>query len=411
MSPPPSATTMSEQVITTSSKMERGFELNTTATETNTDQKKDKLTPLQQISQGAGGITLPGIPSFVSFSAARSHRLNHMAAVFRHWSRQGYVFGFSGHISYRDPEFPETFWTNPLGVHFGLLKASDMILLNLKGEIVSYGISRGANLDLGSSSGIDTTGSGAHGNSTGAGNGSCTGNEGNGPGATGNNEHVNGTDNIGGEKKNKRRTRRPANTAGFLIHAAIHEARPDVDAACHCHSPYGRAWSATGRRLDMITQDVCKFLGEAHSVYANYGGVVLGAQEGENIARALGPKGKGVILKNHGLLTVGKTVDEAGWLFDVMEAACRDQLAWEASLAGIFASSCSSSLPPALSRALGGRESKDEGQQRVREEMLIGEEQAKLNFELEGDPEYCYAEFQVYYEYEMAMSKVDFADA
>lgn len=43
----------------------------------------------------------------------------------------------------------------------------------------------------------------------------------------------------------------PVNTAGFIIHAAIHRARPDINAACHVHSPYGRAWSNFGRKIDM----------------------------------------------------------------------------------------------------------------------------------------------------------------
>jgi len=47
--------------------------------------------------------------------------LSHMAAAFRVFARKGYTEGMSGHISLRDPEYPHTFWTNPLGRHFGLL--------------------------------------------------------------------------------------------------------------------------------------------------------------------------------------------------------------------------------------------------------------------------------------------------
>ena len=119
----------------------------------------------------------------------------------------------------------------------------------------------------------------------------------------------------------------------------------------------------------MLNQDICKFLGDAHAVYESYGGVVLGKEEGVNIARALGGKGKGVILKNHGLLTVGGTVDEAAWLFDVLEAGCRDQLCLEAAVGG------------------GG-----EGREERMRGMVIGEEEARINFELEGDEDYCYAE-------------------
>ena len=103
---------------------------------------------------------------------------------------------------------------------------------------------------------------------------------------------------------------------------------PHVNAACHAHTAAGKAWSATGQRLAMIDQDVCKFYGEAQALYVDYGGVVLGSAigEGEAIAKALGSKGKGAILANHGLLTVGETVDEAGYLFGLLDKSCRIQL-------------------------------------------------------------------------------------
>jgi ribulose-5-phosphate 4-epimerase/fuculose-1-phosphate aldolase len=44
------------------------------------------------------------------------------------------------------------------------------------------------------------------------------------------------------------------NTAGFIIHSMIHQSRPDINAACHVHSPYGRAWSTFGRGIDMLNQ-------------------------------------------------------------------------------------------------------------------------------------------------------------
>jgi ribulose-5-phosphate 4-epimerase/fuculose-1-phosphate aldolase len=98
----------------------------------------------------------------------------------------------------------------------------------------------------------------------------------------------------------------PINAAAFAIHSEIHKARPDVDAACHAHSVYGKAFSVFGRELDMMTQDSLRFW-KSHAVYDNFGGVVLDREEGKRIAKALG-NGKAVILQNHGLLTVGKTV-------------------------------------------------------------------------------------------------------
>ena len=127
----------------------------------------------------------------------------------------------------------------------------------------------------------------------------------------------------GGNRRN-----RPANKAGWAIHSAIHRKHPHVNAACHAHTTAGKTWSATGRRLQMVDQDVCKFYGEAQALYKDYGGVVLGSAmgEGEAIAKALGPKGKGAILANHGLLTVGQSVDEAGYLFALLDKSCKIQL-------------------------------------------------------------------------------------
>ena len=108
----------------------------------------------------------------------------------------------------------------------------------------------------------------------------------------------------------------PINGAAFAIHSEIHKARPDVDAACHAHSVYGKAFSAFGRELDMMTQDSLRFY-KNHSVYPQFGGVVFDREEGRRIAEHLGD-GKAIILQNHGLLTVGKTIDAAVWLSKIM---------------------------------------------------------------------------------------------
>lgn len=107
------------------------------------------------------------------------------------------------------------------------------------------------------------------------------------------------------------------NRAAFAIHSRVHLARPDVVAAAHSHSLYGKAWSSLGRLLDPITQDACAFY-EDHSLFDDFTGVVLDLAEGDRIAAALGAY-KAVILRNHGLLTAGKTVDEAAWWFITME--------------------------------------------------------------------------------------------
>ncbi len=116
---------------------------------------------------------------------------------------------------------------------------------------------------------------------------------------------------------------RPINEAAFAIHSRVHMARPDVIAAAHAHSLYGKAWSSLGRLVDPLTQDACAFY-EDHSLFADYTGVVYDMSEGDRIAHALGSN-KAVILQNHGMLTVGQTVDEAAWFFITLDRTCQAQ--------------------------------------------------------------------------------------
>ena len=120
-----------------------------------------------------------------------------LAGAFRLFSRFGFDEGVAGHITARDPEFTDTFWVNPYGVHFSQVKVSNLIRVDHEGNVVE----------------------GDH----------------------------------------------PVNCAAFAIHSAVHTLRPDVNAAAHTHSPYGRAWSALGRTLDCITQDACAFYND-HAV-------------------------------------------------------------------------------------------------------------------------------------------------
>jgi ribulose-5-phosphate 4-epimerase/fuculose-1-phosphate aldolase len=121
----------------------------------------------------------------------------------------------------------------------------------------------------------------------------------------------------------------PVNRAAFAIHSQVHAARTDCVAAAHTHSVHGKAWSTLGRLLDPITQDACAFY-EDHGLFDDYTGVVLDTEEGKRIAHALGDS-KAVILRNHGLLTVGRTVDEAAWWFIAMDRSCHAQLLAEAA--------------------------------------------------------------------------------
>ena len=119
------------------------------------------------------------------------------------------------------------------------------------------------------------------------------------------------------------------NGAAFTIHSQIHMGNPAITAAAHSHSVYGKAFSALGKLLDPLTQDSCAFY-EDHVLFDDFSGVVLDNTEGERIAAALGDR-KAAILQNHGLLTVGESIDAAAWWYITMERSCQAQLLAEAA--------------------------------------------------------------------------------
>lgn len=114
-----------------------------------------------------------------------------------------------------------------------------------------------------------------------------------------------------------------------MIHSAVHKARPDVLCAAHSHSIYGRAFAALGRPIDTITQDTCVFY-NGLAVYPQFGCIVFAKDESEHIAKALGNK-KACILQNHGLLTVGHSIEAAVFWFCSLEKCCRAQLMADAA--------------------------------------------------------------------------------
>lgn len=113
----------------------------------------------------------------------------------------------------------------------------------------------------------------------------------------------------------------PVNVAGFCIHAAIHEARPDVDCVVHTHSPWGTLFSALGLPVEPIDQNCCMFF-ENHVLYDNYNGPVNDPEDASQLARALGRKDVAV-LSNHGSLTCGESVESAVMLMVSLERAYR----------------------------------------------------------------------------------------
>ncbi|MFJ3534595.1 class II aldolase/adducin family protein [Streptomyces sp. NPDC090109] len=117
---------------------------------------------------------------------------------------------------------------------------------------------------------------------------------------------------------------RHINQAAFTVHAQVHRARPDAVAVVHTHSLHGRALAALGELLDPLTQEACAFY-QDHVLYDAYTGVTVNPEEGRRIAVALGTS-KAIVLRNHGPLTVGASVDAAAWWFIALERCARIQL-------------------------------------------------------------------------------------
>ena len=210
------------------------------------------------------GLLLPLPPTFDSVEDERANRKAKLAAAFRMFSKAGLDEGVAGHVTVRDPEFPDSYWVNPFGMHFSMIKSSDLVRVDHAGEVVE------------------------------------------------------------GD--------RAVNGAAVAIHCAVHGARPDVVAAAHAHGPYGKTLSSLDMTIEPLTQDACAFFDDIDT-YADYRGVVLSSEEGDRIGRALGAN-KAVILRNHGMLTVGETVDSAAWWFLTLERTAQAQLMAYSAAAG-----------------------------------------------------------------------------
>ena len=209
------------------------------------------------------GLIFPTMPSFASYAEERQHRKERLAGACRAFALHGFDYGMAGHISVRDPEFPELYWTNPMAVHFAQVSVSKLILVDHEGSVVE----------------------GAY----------------------------------------------AVNQAGFVLHASVHAANPDIVAMCHAHTVHGTAWAAMGRPLDPISQDACCFY-ESHAVVNDEGGAVaVFKDQGQGVVEAF-RSNRAVIHQNHGLLTASRhSVDDAAFWFIALDTCCRVQLMVEAA--------------------------------------------------------------------------------
>jgi ribulose-5-phosphate 4-epimerase/fuculose-1-phosphate aldolase len=114
------------------------------------------------------------------------------------------------------------------------------------------------------------------------------------------------------------------NMAAYYIHGPVHEARPDVVSAVHCHTPYGTPFSATVTKLAPISQESCAFFGD-HEIFDDDEVSIASTDGGKRIAAAMGDT-RAMILRNHGLLTVGATVGAAMGYFLMMERCAEVQV-------------------------------------------------------------------------------------
>ncbi|KAM6132821.1 alpha-adducin isoform 1-T1 [Pterocles gutturalis] len=137
--------------------------------------------------------------------------------------------------------------------------------------------------------------------------------------------------NIQGDVIDRGSTNLGVNQAGFTLHSAIYAARPDVKCIVHIHTPAGAAVSAMKCGLLPISPEALS-LGEI--AYHDYHGILVDDEEKVVIQKNLGPKSKVLILRNHGLVSVGETVEEAFYYIHNLVLACEIQVRTLASAGG-----------------------------------------------------------------------------
>ena len=114
------------------------------------------------------------------------------------------------------------------------------------------------------------------------------------------------------------------NEAGFVIHGCVHEARPEAQCVIHTHTRAGVAVSAMKCGLLPISQHAMRV--QRQVTYHDYEGIALDMDERGRMAKDLGRKSKAMILRNHGLLTLGESVREAFELMYYLDCACQIQV-------------------------------------------------------------------------------------
>jgi ribulose-5-phosphate 4-epimerase/fuculose-1-phosphate aldolase len=125
------------------------------------------------------------------------------------------------------------------------------------------------------------------------------------------------------------------NPAGFVIHSAVHEAREDALCVMHTHTPYGVAVSVQKQGLLPLSQQALPPLTTVS--YHDYEGVAVNPEEKKRLVADLGPKNKLMVLRNHGLLSLGVNAAQAFHYMYALEQACKIQILAQSSGAELIA--------------------------------------------------------------------------
>ncbi len=205
-------------------------------------------------------VTAPNPPSILDANEAEWKSRQRLAGAYRILDHLGWTETIYGHITVRVPGPNKHFLINPYGLRYDEVQASNLIKIDLEGNIVG-------------------------------------------------------------------RSNHPVNKAGFIIHSAIHSAREDAHCVLHTHTVAGMAVAAQRYGLLPVSMPATGFYDRV--AYHDYEGPSLNPEERQRLVADLGQK-KVMILRTHGLLTCGETLEEAFILMFRLQRACEVQIAAQA---------------------------------------------------------------------------------
>lgn len=208
-------------------------------------------------------LQLEAVPRHADPEQERLHRKQRLAASYRLFARYGFEVGLAGHFTARDPIEPEHYWINPLGVPFSQISVSSLLRVNREGQVVE-----GEGL---------------------------------------------------------------LNTSALELHDGIQRARPEVVGIAHLHGFYGRTWSSLGQLFEPITAEAGAFVDDQaifprHQLRTSDGRL---DNDRDRVTAAFVDRFANnnlLFWQNHGVWTVGESVESAAWRFILAEDVARSHL-------------------------------------------------------------------------------------